>query len=175
MEVVGRLKRDRSGFVFSLDAVLGILVTIIVLAGVAHIAGSSLTYEQQGFARLETYANDAMQTMQNTGSLDYIVADIETGLTENSPHFAMTELRTILPQEVQFKLVVGENLLPPIYPSSFGGKPRDNSFWENQKASSKEVGVATRILVFPNVGDNLDNGYRLEPITLYVWREGGAQ
>ncbi len=133
-------RRDSRGFIFSLDATLAMLVVLIVMAGVARVGGPGPIYEQHGYLRLERYANDALEVMQLTGTLDDIVDLVMAGDNSGAENLARAELRKILPDEVQFKLVVGDNRLA-VYPSDAG----ERANWDNAFASAKEIAVATRI------------------------------
>lgn len=135
------LQRDRRGFIFSLDAALALLVVMIVTAGVARMGGPSLIYGQHGYLRLERYANDALEVMQSMGTLDNIVTFVKHENYENAKNLARAELQKILPAEVQFKLVVGDNRLE-IYPS-------DDAGWASEFSSVEEVAVATRMSTLP--------------------------
>jgi len=128
-------KNDR-GFIFSLDASLALLVVLIVVAGVARIGEGGLAYEQQGYLRLERYANDTLETMILTGSMDNLIDQIAKGDNTAARALARAELGKALPSEVQFKLVVGDNF--EVYPS-------DNIGWSTTFASMPELAVAARV------------------------------
>lgn len=152
---------DRKGFIFSLDATLGILVVMVVMAGVVRVAGPELTYGQYGYLRLERYANDALEVMQLTGTMDNIVTLIKHGYTEKAENLARMELKKILPAEVQFKLVIGDNRLT-VYPSGAAG-------WAGAFSNAEEIATAARMSTLPPkerpfrvlvwVDDNLDNAF----------------
>ncbi len=140
-------RRDRRGFIFSLDATLAMLVVMIVMAGVARVSGPEHTYEQHGYLRLERYANDALEVMQLTGTLDNIknlLAQEETSLAEG---LAENELRKILPNEVQFRLLIGNESNPRldnVYPSA-----GNHDAWYDNFINAAEIAVAARVLAFP--------------------------
>lgn len=148
-------RRDKKGFIFSLDAALAMLVMLIMMAGVARVAGPELTYGQHGYLRLERYANDALEVMQLTGTMDNIVDLVKQGENGSAINLARAELRKILPEEVQFKFVVGNRLT--VFPS-------DSADWSTTFPNAEEIAVATRMSTFP------ENYIVFEPITLYVWR-----
>lgn len=129
---------DQRGFIFSLDATLAMLVVMIVMAGVARMGGLEQTYEQHGYLRLERYANDALEVLQLTGTLDNIVNFVKHGENGNAENLARTELRKILPAEVQFRLVI-KNV--EIYPSDATG-------WTSAFSNAEEVATAVRITPF---------------------------
>jgi hypothetical protein len=138
---------DRRGFIFSLDATLAVLVAIIVVAGVARVGGPELTYGQHGYLRLQRYANDALEVLQLTGTLDSIVNYVKHGYLENAEKLAEIELRKILPREVQFRLVIGDGSKPRldnVYPSA--GKHAE---WYAAFQNAGEVATAIRASTLP--------------------------
>lgn len=133
-------RRDQRGFVFSLDATLGILIVMLVMAGVASVVRPGAIYEQYGFLRLRRQADDAFEVMQIIGvmdNLENLVANNDLGPAENN---ARDNLRNILPRDVQFKFVFGDNRLI-VYPTP------DNDAWDNLFDSLDEVAVASRIWI----------------------------
>ena len=160
--------RDQRGFVFSLDATLGIVVVMIVMAGVARAGASGLVYEQYGYLRLQRYANDALEVLYNTGILEndkvvYTIDNIRSLLLEGklseAESLAENELRKILPPEIQFRMRVGPEaspLLDNVYPT-----PGNEEAWRSAFDNAKEIAVATRVVI---IGENF------EPMALYVWR-----
>ena len=135
-------QHDRRGFIFSLDATLAVLVMIIVVAGVARVGGPELIYGQHGYLRLERYANDALEVLQLTGTMDTVVNYVKHGYLENAEKLAETELRKILPRDVQFRLVIGDvnnPRLDNVYPSA--GKHVE---WKTAFQNAGEVATAVR-------------------------------
>jgi len=137
-----KLQNDRSGFIFSLDAALGILVIIIVLAGIARVGGPDLSYREHGYLKLERYANDALEVLQATATLNSIVNYVGMGELGNAENLGRNELRKLLPAEIQFKLVIGDDRLT-VYPSETLG-------WENAFSNAKELAVAIRMMILPS-------------------------
>jgi len=127
--------------VFSLDACLSLLIVMIVVAGVARVGEAGLIYGQHGYLRLQRYANDALETMLLTNSMDNVIDLVIEGDNKGAEDLARAELQKVLPGEVQFKLVIGEGPNPylRVYPSD------DEARWENAFRTSAEVAVATRI------------------------------
>ncbi|MEA1904896.1 MAG: hypothetical protein U9M97_03340 [Candidatus Hadarchaeota archaeon] len=156
MEVkIMNLRNDQRGFIFSLDAVLAVLVTLTVLAGVAQIGISSSTYEQHGYLRLERYAEDAIEVMHQTGALDNVIASVVKGNLSQASEIARDNLRTILPPEIQFKFLIGDEgnpYLDNVYPGT------ENQAWEGIFESVGERAVAIRV-----------TGKRLIPLKVLVW------
>ncbi len=156
--------KDQRGFIFSLDATLAMLVVMIVMAGVAHVSSPGIIYEQHGYLRLERYANDALETMQLSGTLDNIINLLAEGENSWAAELAENELRKILPDEIQFRFLIGDENNPRldnVYPSV-----GNHAEWYSNFINAEDIAVATRVLLFPpeNVFD---------PITLYVWRGTG--
>lgn len=157
-------RRDRRGFIFSLDATLAMLVVLIVMAGVARITEPELVYGQHGYLRLERYANDALEVMELSGTMDSIKNLLAQGEKSKAENLAENELRKILPGEVQFRLRIGAEdnpRLDNVYSSA--GKHAE---WRAAFENAEEIAVAARVSIFPpeNVFDS---------ITLYVWRGAG--
>ncbi len=150
---------DKKGFIFSLDATLAMLVILIMMAGVARIAGPELTYEQHGYLRLERYANDALEVMQLIGTMDNIVDLVKHGENDSAKNLARVDLRNILPEEVQFKFVVGNRLT--VYPSN-------SADWSTVLSNAEEIAVATRVCLLRFPTENV-----FDSIALYVWRGPG--
>ena len=152
-------RRDKKGFIFSLDATLAMLVMLIMMAGVARIAGPELTYGQHGYLRLERYANDALEVMQLIGTIDNIVDFVKHGENDSAKNLARAELRNILPEEVQFRFAVGNRLT--VYPSN-------TADWSTAFSNAEEIAVATRVCLLRFPTENV-----FDSIALYVWRGAG--
>jgi len=156
------VNRDRKGFVFSLDACLSLLIIMIVVAGVARAGEAGLIYGQHGYLRLQRYANDALETMSLTGSMENVSDLIIRGKVDQAKVLARQELRKVLPGEVQFKLVTGSENNPDlvVYPS-------DATDWGKAFENAAERAVAARIMprrpitknVLAWVDDPLDNAF----------------
>jgi len=154
-------RKDRRGFIFSLDATLAVLVVMIAMAGVARVSGPESIYGQHGYQRLERYANDALEVMQLTGTMDEIKNLLAHENNSEAENLAENELRKILPREIQFRLRIGSEANPRlgnVYPSA-----GNHAEWRAAFENAGEVAVAARVSIFPpeNVFDY---------ITLYVWR-----
>lgn len=141
-----KFRRDRRGFIFSLDATLAMLVVMIVMAGVVHVSSPELIYGQHGYLRLERYANDALEVMQLTGTLDDIVDLVMAGDNAGAEILARAELKKILPDEVQFKFRIGSEDSPRldnVYPT-----PGNYDKWQTKFENAEEIAVAARVLAF---------------------------
>ncbi|MDI6884100.1 MAG: hypothetical protein QMD00_03025 [Hadesarchaea archaeon] len=157
-------RRNQKGFIFSLDATLATLVVLIVIAGVARVAGPELIYGQHGYLRLERYANDALEVLELTGMMDSIVNYVKHGYLENAEVIAENELRKILPRDVQFRLVIGDvnnPRLDNVYPSA-GNDAEWYAAFQNAGEVVSAVRVSTlapskRIKMLAWVDDNDEN------------------
>lgn len=141
------LENNKRGFIFSLDATLAILVLMIAIAGAARAVGPELIYQQYGYLRLERYANDALEVLQLTGTMDSVVNYMKLGYVENAENIAEAELRQILPREIQFRLVIGDvnnPRLDNIFPTS-----RKNAEWKAAFQNAKELATAVRVSTLP--------------------------
>lgn len=148
------VKNDQKGFIFSLDATLALLIVMIVMAGVARVSGPGLSYEQHGYFRLERYAEDALAVMDQMGVLDNIIESIAEDNDLQAMEMARDNLRAILPPEVQFKLVVGDETiyLDNGYPGT------DNQAWSGLFEGAEERAIARRV-----------TAKRLAPLKVLVW------
>ncbi len=139
--------KDSKGFIFSLDATLAVMVVMIAVAGVASVAGPELIYRQQGYLRLERYANDALEVMQLAGTTDSIISYIRQGYYENAENLAENELRKILPSDIQFRLIIGDPSDPRlenVFPSH--GKHAE---WLAAFNGASELASAVKVSVLP--------------------------
>jgi hypothetical protein len=168
--MISEMGGDHRGFVFSLDAALAILVVVIILTGVAHAASPEPDY-RRSYLRLETYANDALEVLRHTGALNSILKFAKAGEMEAAENLARAITRDILPSEIQFKLVIGDNNLT-VYPS-------ESPSWESAFHAAKEVAVAARIVITPSeddyrvlvwVDDNNDNTFTNEIKMTTAWK-----
>ena len=155
------LRSDRRGFIFSLDAALAVLVTLIVVAGVARVGNPGVAYEQHGYLRLERYANDALEVMQITGTFDNIENLLANGEDSLAESLAENELLKIMPGEVQFRFAIGSDSSPRldnVYPSA-----GNHAAWYDNFTNAAEIAVASRVLHFSS--DNM-----FDCVAIYVWR-----
>ncbi|MBS3815903.1 MAG: hypothetical protein KGY45_05020, partial [Hadesarchaea archaeon] len=154
------------GFIFSFDATFAVFVSLIILAGVASSYNPTLNYEQHGRLRLERYASDAMEVMVLTETLEGIVASIKNGEIENAREVARREFKKTLPQNCQFKLVIGNPNNPRIDPVY----PNDNNIseWQSEFENAEDIATSVRLSTFPPrenirvltyVDDDLDDNF----------------
>ncbi len=135
------VKNDERGFIFTLDATLAVLVSLIAIVGVAQIGSPYTVYSQHSQLQIERYGNDASQVIQLSGGMGRVMELVENKEFEEAKALAREELRKVLPSELQFKLVVGDNLLA-VYPN-------DNSGWENRFSNVNDLYVSAPIYVTP--------------------------
>jgi hypothetical protein len=141
---VGSLRRRHNGergFVFSLDGCLALVLIMIVVASIASAGETELSYGQHGYLTLQRYANDALETMSLTGSMDNVADLVIKGNLNQAKTLVRQELGKVLPGEVQFKLVIGQESNPDlvVYPS-------DKTNWDNAFKNAGERAVAVRVL-----------------------------
>lgn len=151
--------RDQRGFIFSLDATLAMLVVMIVMAGVVHVSSPGLIYGQHGYLRLERHANDALEVMQLSGTLDDIINLLVEGENSLAEELAENELRKILPGEVQFRFLIGNESNPRldnVYPSV-----ENHAEWYSNFINAEDIAVAARVSAFLHQLDQ-DNPNRSE-------------
>ncbi|MEM3421937.1 MAG: hypothetical protein QW315_06755 [Candidatus Hadarchaeum sp.] len=151
---------DEKGFIFSLDAILAIAVLITALLGVASFIGPQPIHDQQGYLRLERYANDALEVLQLTGTMDEIINYVRQGYPENAEYLAETQLRKILPAEIQFRLIIGDENNPRLDNvfSTHGKNEEWLVAFQNVNEMAKAIGITTlprkRIKVLAWVDNN---------------------
>lgn len=133
-------RSDQRGFIFSLDATLAVLVSLIVLAGVASVGTSTTEYGQHGYLRLERYANDALRVLVLSGATDNAIQAVSQLDYEDAEQILRENLLEILPEETQFKLSIGELLT--VYPS-------DSSDWDNVFENVKDRAAFSQLSPMP--------------------------
>lgn len=151
------LQKNQKGFIFSLDATLGLLVTLVALVGIAQVGSSSISYKQYGYTQLESYANDGLRVLSLSGTIDNAIRLVENHQNEEAREILRENLSKILPKEIQFKLIMGQEdnvRLNNVYPGT------DNLKWENAFTRAKEKVAASRV-----------TAKRLVPFNVLVWVE----
>lgn len=128
---------NQKGFIFSLDATLAILVAMIGLAGVAQVGGSTITYRQHGYLKLERKANDALTVLSLDKTMENAVRMVEQQKYENAEELLRSKLKKILPSEIQFKLSI-ENTIT-VYPD-------ETKNWSKIFENAEEVAVSTSLM-----------------------------
>jgi len=117
------------------------------MVSMASFAGHEPIYQQVGFLRLERYANDALEVLQLTGTMDTIINYLKQSYLENAENLAVTELRKILPSEIQFRLIIGDENSPRldnIFPT-----PGKHAEWIATFQKEKEMVKAVRAAILP--------------------------
>lgn len=138
---------DEKGFIFSLDATLAIAVLITAMLGMASFIGTQTIQEQQGYLRLERYANDALEVLELTGVMDIITNYIRQGYPENAEYLAETQLRKILPNEIQFRLVIGDENSPRL--DNVFSTPGKHEEWITAFKNVNEMAKAVKVTTLP--------------------------
>ena len=146
--------KDQRGFIFSLDATLAVVVVMMVMVGVVKVSSPDLIHGQHGYLRLERYAEDALEVLERTGTMDNIIESIATDNVSRAMEMARENLRAILPPEIQFRFVVGDETvyLDNVYPGT------NNLAWSALFDGAEERAVASRV-----------TAKRLKPLKVLVW------
>ncbi|TMS40321.1 MAG: hypothetical protein FGO69_11265 [Methanobacterium sp.] len=102
---------DDKGFIFTADAVLGLIIVFILTTSIVTYAMLPI-YEGQDHQHLEALADSALETMEASGTLRSATVDYYS----NNPSQAESDLRTslnmLIPYGIGYKLTVGDN--PPV-------------------------------------------------------------
>lgn len=102
---------DDKGFIFTADAVLGLIIVFLLTASIVTYAMLPI-YEGQDHQHLEALADSILETMEASGTLRSATVDYYS----NNPNQAESDLRTslnmLVPYGIGYKLTVGDN--PPV-------------------------------------------------------------
>ncbi len=129
-----KLKNSEEGFVFTLDATLAILVSLLALASVASIGSSLKTHEQFGRLRLQRVGQDAVRALSEKGVFENAVLALENGRISKAERLLRENLNKAMPEHTQFKLFIRDQLL--IYPT------KNEDEWENLYENIEDRTVA---------------------------------
>ena len=182
------MEMKEGGFVLSLDAVFALLLTTMLVAGVAKVGLPSLSYEEHGYERLSRLSSDALLCLEQGGLLTEAVEmlTLRVPAVENAKLILREGLRSLLPSYLQFRLDIR---LPPTLQAKLGMErlkvyPDDSPLWENffenQLAETASCTRTTvdfmmlenlRILAWVDENDEnvfLDNIHSLRPLWTIV-------
>ncbi len=134
------LKEENDGFIFSLDATLAILVSLIALASVASVGSSLSTHEQFGRIRLQRTARDAVKILTLKGAFENAVLEMEAADYEEARKVLRENLKVALPEHTQFRLFIRDQI--SVYPS-------DNDKWDNLYENIKDRTVSNFLFTVP--------------------------
>lgn len=109
--------KDEKGFIFTLDAALAVIVTLVVLAGVATLGDPYTSYKQHGHLQLERYANDGLHVLAMKGTTGKALQLLEKGDVQGCKRVLRENLRATLPDNIHFRLKI-ENRLT-VYSSDY--------------------------------------------------------
>ncbi|UTB32832.1 MAG: hypothetical protein NKF70_00680 [Methanobacterium sp. ERen5] len=98
-------KMDEKGFLFTTDAVLALVVVIVLTASIVTY-GLLPVYQGQNHQHLETLADSALETMEQDGTLRTAAVQYANGNTTDAQTTLNTELNTLLPSNVGYKLTM---------------------------------------------------------------------
>lgn len=116
------MRNDNDGFIFSLDATLAIVVSLIALATVASLGSSLTTHKQFGRLRLQRTAQDAVKVLSMKGTFEKAVLEMEAADYDEAEKVLRENLKIALPEHTQFRLFIRNQL--SVYPT-------DNSKWDD--------------------------------------------
>ncbi len=133
------MEMNEKGFIFSLDATLGLIVVAIVIAGVAQI-GNPYTQSQFSSMKLERQANDTLRVLSLSGTLENALREIEESNLEKAEQILRDNLNEMLSEGIQFKLSVGNRLV--VYPT-------ESDEWKEITENLKENIVSEQLSSVP--------------------------
>ncbi len=146
---------SEKGFIFTLDGTLAVLISLIVLTGVAQIGTSSTHYSQHGSQQLQYYANDGLRSLKLEGAVREAIELANENQDEEARKLIRKNLTSAFPEGVQYKFQVGGNTdmwIDNVYPTE---DPNEN--WERRMENAEELTTATSITVDTiELVDNLD-------------------
>lgn len=102
---------DDKGFIFTADAVLGLIVIFILTASIVTYALLPI-YEGQDHQHLEALADSVLETMEVSGTLRSATVDYSSNNAPQAVSDLQTSLNMLLPYDIGYKLTVGDN--PPV-------------------------------------------------------------
>ena len=136
---------SEKGFIFTLDGTLAVLISLIVLTGVAQIGTSSTHYSQHGSQQLQYYANDGLRSLKLEGAVREGIELANENQDEAARKLIRKNLTSAFPEGVQYKFKVGGNTdiwIDNVYPTE---APNEN--WERKMENAEELTTATSITV----------------------------
>ncbi len=102
---------DDKGFIFTADAVLGLIVVIILTTSIVTYAMLPI-YEGQEHQHLEALADSVLETMEASGTLRSATVDYYSHNPSQAESDLRTSLNMLIPYGIGYKLTVGDN--PPV-------------------------------------------------------------
>lgn len=102
---------DDKGFIFTADAVLGLVVVFIITASIVTYAMLPI-YQGQDHQHLESLADSTLEAMEVTGTLRTATVDYSSNNSAQAVSDLQTSLNMLLPYDVGYKITVGNN--PPV-------------------------------------------------------------
>ena len=103
---------DEKGFIFSLDAVLALVVMIVITASIVTY-GRLPIYQGENHQHLETLADSVLATMDQNGALRAATVEYDSGDPTQQALAISTlnaSLSTLIPSNIGYTLYVGDNL-----------------------------------------------------------------
>jgi len=102
---------DDKGFIFTADAVLGLIIVFLLTASIVTYAMLPI-YEGQDHQHLEALADSVLETMEASGTLRSATVDYYSNNPDQAESDLRTSLNMLVPYGIGYKLTVGDN--PPV-------------------------------------------------------------
>ncbi|MCE5214740.1 MAG: hypothetical protein LLF83_08495 [Methanobacterium sp.] len=102
---------DDRGFIFTADAILGLIVVFIITASIVTYAMLPI-YQGQDHQHLEALADSALETMEQTGTLRAAAVDYSNNNTTGAVNELQSSLNILIPSDIGYRITVGNN--PPV-------------------------------------------------------------
>lgn len=99
---------DDRGFIFTADAVLGLIVVFILTTSIVAYAMIPI-YQGQDHQHLQALADSALETMEVSGTLRASTVDYYSGNSGRAESDLRNSLNLLIPYDVGYRLTVGNN------------------------------------------------------------------
>ena len=102
---------DEKGFIFTADATLALIVVIVVTSSLTVYSILPM-FMGDDHQHLEAIADSALETMEQNGVLRASAVDYSSNnavLTANANNRLSTALNQLIPGEVGYKIIIGDN------------------------------------------------------------------
>lgn len=99
---------DDRGFIFTVDATLALIILIVFTASVATYYMLP-TYMGPEHQHLEVLAEDALEAMQNDGTLYAAAVKYAEGNTSGAEFVLRDDMNNLVPSDVAYKITIGTN------------------------------------------------------------------
>lgn len=99
---------DEKGFIFTTDAVLGLVVVIVLTASIATYLVLPV-YTGENHQHLEALADSALNVMEQDGTLRAAAVSFSNGNSSDATSRLNTSLSILIPDGIGYKITVGTN------------------------------------------------------------------